>query len=338
MVTLLLHLGLAGGLRYLDLDGTPPSHPPEPPLVEVVFAAPPATRTFTELPPDRAEDNEAESPLLSNVDSRARDELPGGEDDAPFQQGRDEFPQVAMTMGELAPPPATASPPEAQRPPDASPSAAASPTTVRNASEFVERTVTARSADPWAAFRDPAPPAPSGPPVPAPSGTSDLAQEAMDAGGINAALEGDISLSTTAWEWAPWLQAFRRKLLATWTAPLGYHLGLIHGWTLLEVVIDPGGTVRSTRVLGEEGNSAFRESSLSAITRSAPYLPLPADFPDETLVLTIHMGYPQWSPESRSEGASRDGPRDDGSHAGSPGRADGPGNRDTGAGRRPHRP
>ena len=304
LFTLLLHVGVGWGLRYLDLFGATPPAAAKPPLVEVVFAksTDDAARHFTELPPDRAETPPEQADLLSNVDSRARDQVPGGQDPLPRQEGSSDLPQVRMDTGQPSPPSAesTPTPPAPPNPKHPSPEPLAK--------EILPRTrEPVPTNDPWAAFRraattpETAPSPSSVPRVPAAGGLSDIRQDAMGSPESDAEFPGDISLNTKEWDWAPWLLEFRRELMDSWTAPLGYHLGLIHGWTLLEVVIAPNGEVISNRVLGEEGNVAFRESSLSAIERSKPYLPLPEDFPEETLILNIRLGYPEWQPQPMPE-------------------------------------
>ena len=77
-----------------------------PEFVEVVFAAPDQPRpdpmnTFTELPDDRADEPAERPDFLSNVDSRARDLVPGGEDRISHQEGRAQFPQVACYSFDL---------------------------------------------------------------------------------------------------------------------------------------------------------------------------------------------------------------------------------------------
>jgi hypothetical protein len=55
----------------------------------------------------------------------------------------------------------------------------------------------------------------------------------------NASLLGDVSLNTTAWEYAPWLQRFCTRLRERWFAPPAYMMGILKdgGWALVEVEI-----------------------------------------------------------------------------------------------------
>jgi hypothetical protein len=128
---------------------------------------------------------------------------------------------------------------------------------------------------------------------PAPRGLSDILQEAMSAPDRNAALPGEISLSTTAWEYAPWVQAFRRAVEERWHAPIAYQLGMISGWTRVVLVIERSGELRSLEVVGQEvDHRSLTDAVVYALEEAAPYRPLPAHFPDETLELTIRFVYP----------------------------------------------
>ncbi|MBD3336212.1 MAG: hypothetical protein GF355_11915 [Candidatus Eisenbacteria bacterium] len=109
----------------------------------------------------------------------------------------------------------------------------------------------------------------------------------------NAALPGGISLNTVAWDWAPWLQSFRRKLDERWKAPLGYLLGWISGWSLVELEIAPGGELLRLEVLESAGHQALTDTNVNVLRVMAPYDPLPDDFPEEHLILQIKMVYPE---------------------------------------------
>ncbi len=105
---------------------------------------------------------------------------------------------------------------------------------------------------------------------------------------------GNISLSTYAWEWAPYVNLFKRKLYRVWYVPAAYsQLGLIHGQTYVRCTIDRKGNLIEQKVLGHEGHSSLQESSTNAIEAVFPLKALPAHFPDETLVLTVQLIYPE---------------------------------------------
>ncbi len=311
---LLFHIGVALAARLLQPPS--PAQPPaaEQPVIEVVFAPEPEPAAdepslFTELPPDRADERPESPDFLSNVDGRARDDVPGGtEESLPRLEGRSETPQVRMD------------PEAAQRPEpssekttpggveEAGPSAAQ-----EEADSEAEEPVPGRIDDPGDLFAESAP---REAPVPfdetkidtrqhdplrdlrrekadVAGGTSDIFQEAMDNPEGNALLREGISLNTMAWDYAPWLQQFRRDLLERWRAPYAYYLGVIDGWTVVELEIAPGGDVLQMQVLEEAGHESLRSSSLGALRSAMPYAPLPNDFPEDKLILRIKLNYPK---------------------------------------------
>ena len=123
-------------------------------------------------------------------------------------------------------------------------------------------------------------------------GMQDIFQEEMHNPGGNAALFGDVSLNTLEWAYAPWLQRFRRDFVRNWVAPYAYYLGLINGWTLVELEIAQDGHLLRLDVLGEQGHESLGRQSVASFKATAPFRPLPKDFPEATLILRIKLIYP----------------------------------------------
>ena len=282
VATLLLHLGTVLGVRALDPVRPADRPPPEPDVVELIFAEPPRQepRFFSELPEDRADRAPERADALSNVDSRARDEVPGGEDALPRLDGASEAPQIRMDRGE----------PEA-----ASPESPPSPFTPEDPVPE-DREPEEESAE--AASVEPSRPRPSIPeeqtdPRLRPPGTSDIFQDSMSNPESNAELSGIVSINTTAWEYAPWLKAFRRAVGDRWKPPIAYHMGLISGWVLVEVAISPSGELTVLRTLDRDVDHPSLEEVVEyALRAAAPYRPLPDHFPEDQLVLQIKFVYP----------------------------------------------
>ena len=104
---------------------------------------------------------------------------------------------------------------------------------------------------------------------------------------------GDISLSTYAWEWAPYINAFKRKLYTVWFTPAAYHrLGLIFGQTVIRFTITRDGKISDYEVLEHQGHESLERSSVNAITAVFPFKPLPDKFPEESLTITARLIYP----------------------------------------------
>jgi hypothetical protein len=111
----------------------------------------------------------------------------------------------------------------------------------------------------------------------------------------NASLHGDVSLNTTAWDYAPWLQRFSMQLRDGWYAPMAYSMGILKegGWGVFEVEIARSGKVLRLEKIEEQGHPSLIRSAHSALRSVSPIEPLPADFPEPTLILRIRMIYPK---------------------------------------------
>jgi outer membrane biosynthesis protein TonB len=296
LLSVLFHAAIGAAVLLLRLPeaGSAPARTPME--VALVPAAREEPTRFTEQPADRAEDEAPEHPdFLSNVDARARDAEPGGESALPHMEGTADAPQVAMHEGRpeaAAPPPpetetrpeppapdaATEPEPEPQPQPGDAPGDAARPPETRETATLREQ-LAARSADPRLA---------------APGGDSDLPQDEMDHPTGNAELSGDITLSTTAWDYAPWLQTFRRQVDARWQPPMAYRLGMIDGWVRVRLEIARSGDLLGLQVLDQDvDHSSLTDAVLYAVRAAARYRELPAHFPDDMLVLTVRFVYPE---------------------------------------------
>ena len=104
---------------------------------------------------------------------------------------------------------------------------------------------------------------------------------------------GDLSLSTYAWEWAPYVNALRRKLYQVWFAPVAYYrLGLIYGHTVIQFSISREGKLIGYKVLEQNGHESLEQSSVNAIVALFPFKSLPKNFPEEQLTITARLIYP----------------------------------------------
>lgn len=327
LASLLLHaLLLVGAKHFAPLAARHGALPPDAEFLPVDLADlpwPPAAeppvapaddspREFTELPADRADTPPARADFLSNVDSRARDLLPGGEEDAlPHSEGRAELPQVAMTPGAGAsgaadsPQPAPAQAQGVTTTPQAAGEAAQGESSIDalageglRRAEPAPRQGSPTSDDPLAAFRrfDPAAldaPATAGLPAArgAQAGNADIAQEGMASPDGNVRLLGEVSLNTSAWVYGFWMQRFRRAVEAHWHPPYAFQIGMIKGWTLVALEVSRTGALLQLEVLDEEGHWTLRDASVAAIKAAAPFEPLPADSPEPSIHLQIKMIY-----------------------------------------------
>jgi len=256
----------------------------EPEVIHVDLAPenePP--RAFSELPPDRADTPPKKADLLSNVTSRARDRAAGGDADLPRTHGESDASLVHLESGASPRPPVTPRP-----------SGAPEPDTHRT--EALQRIGT--PADTAVQTPSPARPADAAIRVtPGSAGGSDFRQPEMDSG-ANAGLSGAVSLNTTAWDYAPWMERFSRKLMDHWVAPLVYSMGVLKdgGSCLLEVEISKSGELLRLDLLERDGHLSLTQAAQSAVRSVAPMEPLPGNFPEPTLILRLRMIYPKIRP------------------------------------------
>jgi len=303
----LLHALAIVGLRHFPVIGpASATRPAQLEPVQLVFSPPSPTPApspeakphfFSELPPDRKDAAPAKADFLSNVTSRARDAVGGGSSALPRMRGESDAPTVALdpsggsshpSNASPVPPPAPPTPAlKASAPPAASPGASAAPSATF--SSDTKATDQRHDASPMRQAPD------NQGALFGYSGRSDIHQPQMDNPDGNAPLSGDVSLNTTQWEYAPWLQRFGRRLMHTWFAPEAYYLGVLKegGWAVIEIEIAPSGELLRFDLLEQQGHPSLINAATGAVRAMAPYERLPADFPEKTLVLRIRMVYPK---------------------------------------------
>ena len=292
-MTVLLHVVAFLFFQKLGPLQAAPVTESQPQPIKLVFTKPePRSSTsdepqmFSELPADRADAKPEHPEFLSNVTSRARDRVPGGDSNLPHMQGDADVPLVKLQSGG-APSRATAAQQPAPQPPDASPPSAVTDHSDADGSQPKSGT---------SVLQRPSPQRPNVEPSRGAGGTSDTDQPEMQNPGGNTGLLGDVSLNTIAWDYAPWLQRFGIQLKEGWYPPPAYLLGILKdgGWAQFEVEISKSGKLLRLDLLEEQGHPSLIRSAKSAISTMSPIEPLPADFPEPTLILRIRMIYPKY--------------------------------------------
>lgn len=104
---------------------------------------------------------------------------------------------------------------------------------------------------------------------------------------------GDFSFSTTAWEFEPYWAYMRSRLYANWHPPAAYKdYGLIPGgWTMVRAVLERTGALRHAEIIGRQGHASLHPSSYAAMLGASPFRALPADFPEDSLVVVVRFIY-----------------------------------------------
>ena len=303
LVALILHAVLLLGVVWLRVPVAASPAIPEQQVVHVMLSpdatqpqSPSQPRAFTELPKDRADSPPKKADLLSNVTSRARDREPGGDSDLPRNQGEADAALIPLEKQDAPAQPPSA--PAAQRSEPVTPREQA---LERANARGRESQADARAESTAMAQRILAPPRMLSEGAirvnPGSLGGADFQQPGMDSDG-NAGLTGDVSLNTTAWEYAPWMERFGRQLMDHWVAPLVYSMGVLKegGWCTLEVEISRSGEILRLDVLDRQGHYSLTQAAVSAVRSVGPTEKLPADFPEKTLILRLRMIYPRIRP------------------------------------------
>ena len=82
------------------------------------------------------------------------------------------------------------------------------------------------------------------------------------------------------------------RVLRSWAAPVAYYMGIIDGYTLVELEIAPSGELLRLDKIDEKGHDSLHQCSVDVFTALAPYHQLPKSFPEESLILRIKLVYP----------------------------------------------
>ncbi|HUU04839.1 MAG TPA: hypothetical protein VMZ49_03060 [Patescibacteria group bacterium] len=107
-----------------------------------------------------------------------------------------------------------------------------------------------------------------------------------------AAAEGGLSFNTYNWDFAPYMLALKERIGRNIFPPLAFSkLGMIDGDTLLRFKIYPDGRLSDLELIGYSGHRTLMETSRFAVTASAPFPNLPADFPKSYLEVTAKFSY-----------------------------------------------
>lgn len=114
--------------------------------------------------------------------------------------------------------------------------------------------------------------------------------------------KGDFTLSTVAWEWAPFMNTWKAKILDKWykmNIPPAYFFGFDEvskgGIVQVYVKVSRDGKILDCRITDFTTHKSLVNPAFGAINNSFPLKALPADFPEEYLEVTWFMHYPDIS-------------------------------------------
>jgi TonB family protein len=96
-------------------------------------------------------------------------------------------------------------------------------------------------------------------------------------------------------DFGSWLRRFRAQVYRNWLIP--YAAMALHGHTVLRFTIHRDGSVTDLIVLQPSSIDAFTKAAFNAIKSSNPTVPLPQEYPDESMVMTVIFYYNETPPD-----------------------------------------
>lgn len=102
---------------------------------------------------------------------------------------------------------------------------------------------------------------------------------------------GGFSLNTYAWDFAPYLLELKDSIQRNVFPPPAFTQLGFGGTNTIQFRINPDGKLEGPWLLNSRGEKALIETSKKAVIFSAPFRPLPKDFPEEYLVVTAKFDY-----------------------------------------------
>ncbi|MEA1996486.1 MAG: hypothetical protein U9N45_02565 [Gemmatimonadota bacterium] len=106
-----------------------------------------------------------------------------------------------------------------------------------------------------------------------------------------APMGADFQLSTYAWNWAPYLKELKKRIESNIYPPPAFYMGMVRGRTFLRFKIQQDGSMTGFELIGYAGHESLMNTSVNSIEASVPFLPLPSDFPDDFLGITVGFYY-----------------------------------------------
>ena len=98
---------------------------------------------------------------------------------------------------------------------------------------------------------------------------------------------GGFAFNTYDWNFAPYLLYLKKRIEKNIFPPPAFtRMGIIEGRAVVRFVIAKDGKLLSLQVLQSEGHHSLTETSVNAVEVSAPFRPLPSDFPEDVLEVT----------------------------------------------------
>ena len=92
-----------------------------------------------------------------------------------------------------------------------------------------------------------------------------------------------------------WLRSFRSQVYKNWLIP--FAAMSLHGHTVVRFTIHRDGAVTDLAILQPSAVDAFNRSAFNALKASNPTVPLPQEYPEEKMVMTVIFYYNESPPD-----------------------------------------
>ena len=103
-----------------------------------------------------------------------------------------------------------------------------------------------------------------------------------------------FQFDTKGVDFGSWLRRFRAQVYGNWLIP--YAAMALHGHTVLRFTIHKDGTITDLLILQPSSVDSFTKAAFNAIKASNPTVPLPAEYPDDHMVMTVIFYYNEMPP------------------------------------------
>lgn len=124
-----------------------------------------------------------------------------------------------------------------------------------------------------------------------PSSSGSYSQPQYNQTEIDAQNQGGITFNTYNWDFAPYLLYLKKRIQGNIYPPASFTRLGFSGENIISFRIYPNGRMADPGVRGFTGSEALVHTSVKAVEMSAPFKPLPDNFPEEYLLVTAKFTY-----------------------------------------------
>lgn len=115
-------------------------------------------------------------------------------------------------------------------------------------------------------------------------------------GGQDAALGESIQFDSKGVDFGPWLARFIAQVRANWLPLIPQAAMVMRGHTSITFLVHRDGRITDVMVAKPSAVDAFTNAGRGAILTSNPTLPLPREYPDDRMVMTVTFYYNEQPP------------------------------------------